>query len=216
MIIGMLGFAGSGKGTVGDILVRDYGFKADSFAAPLKDAVSAMFGWDRNLLEGATEESRNWRNQVDPWWEKRVPGMTPRYALQLMGTEAGRNVFDPDIWLYSLERRMLSGNDYVITDVRFPNEMKFLRSIGGKIVRVRRGEDPVWFNYAADYNFQEFPKDAKDYMFHNPQVMPDYPNIHYSEWAWIGHQMDLTINNDHSLQELQTEIFNMVDYYTKL
>jgi hypothetical protein len=201
MIIGLLGFAGSGKGTVGNILSNEFGFFPDSFAAPVKDAVAAIFGWNRELLEGDSPESRLWRETLDPWWEKRVEGMTPRYALQLMGTEAGRNIFDPDIWLYSLERRMLQGNNYVITDVRFPNEMKFLRDLGGKIVRVKRGPEPEWFNYAAEWNLSK-PK--------NPQVMDKFPDIHYSEWAWIGHPVDYTIENEGSFEDLRKEVYNYV------
>lgn len=220
MIIGMLGFAGSGKGTVGDILESDFGFKKDSFAAPVKDAVAAIFGWDRALLEGDTDESRKFRETIDPWWEKRVPGMTPRYALQLMGTECGRNQLDDDIWLHSLERRMLPGNNYVITDVRFPNEMKFLRSIGGKIVRVKRGEEPKWYEEAAYTNFSEA---AYTNFSTGSQKMLNFPEIHYSEFAWIGHPVDYTITNDGSFADLQASVFALVnllqhpvDYYPKV
>jgi hypothetical protein len=210
----VLGFIGSGKGTCGDILESDFSFKKDAFANPLKDAVAAIFGWDRDLLEGDTAESRIWRETIDPWWEKRVPGMTPRYALQLMGTEAGRNIFDSDIWLYSMERRMFSGNNYVITDVRFPNEMSFIRSLGGKIVRVKRGPEPLWYDYAAEWNFKISKiKDANDYMFHNPQIMDKYPGIHYSEFAWVGHSMDYVIENEGTIEELKLKVFEMVDNY---
>jgi ABC-type oligopeptide transport system ATPase subunit len=58
MIIGIVGFAGSGKGTVGDILVNDHDFTKLSFADAVKDATSAIFGWPRHLLEGDTNESR--------------------------------------------------------------------------------------------------------------------------------------------------------------
>ena len=64
MIIGLVGFIGSGKGTVGDLLSQE-GFIPDSFARPLKDACSSIFGWPRELLEGNTEFSRTWREQPD-------------------------------------------------------------------------------------------------------------------------------------------------------
>ena len=63
MIIGVCGLIGGGKGTVGDILVEQYDFKKLSFADKLKDAVAEMFDWDRALLEGITDESRNWREK---------------------------------------------------------------------------------------------------------------------------------------------------------
>ena len=59
MIIGICGLIGSGKGTVADILEQEHGFIKVSFADSLKDAVAAVFGWPRSLLEGDTEESRS-------------------------------------------------------------------------------------------------------------------------------------------------------------
>ena len=72
MIVGLLGYIGSGKGTVSSVLVNEYGFRQDSFASTLKDACSAIFGWERHMLEGDTKESREWREQVDPWWEEKL------------------------------------------------------------------------------------------------------------------------------------------------
>ena len=66
-IIGVVGFMNSGKGTVGDIL-NEYGYVSESFARPLKDAVSNIFGWPRSLLEGDTGFSRKWREEKDIWW----------------------------------------------------------------------------------------------------------------------------------------------------
>ena len=83
MIIGLVGFIGSGKDTAADYLVNFHGFRRDSFAATLKDAVADIFGWDRTLIEGRTTESREWRECQDDWWSKRL-GMpiTPRWILQ--------------------------------------------------------------------------------------------------------------------------------------
>ncbi len=144
MLIGVVGFIGSGKGTVGDLLEQK-GFVKDSFAKPLKDACAAMFGWPRDLLEGDTEASRQWREQPDEFWsEKMGKKFSPRLALQLLGTEAGRNVFHKDIWVNSLLKRAGDSN-VVITDVRFKNELKFIHKNNGIIVRVKRGPEPDWY-----------------------------------------------------------------------
>ena len=67
MIVGLVGLIGSGKGTVGDMLIEQ-GFVQASFAEPLKDATASIFNWDRELLAGVTDDSRAWREKVDPWW----------------------------------------------------------------------------------------------------------------------------------------------------
>ena len=84
MLVGFVGQIGAGKDTAADFLVNTHGFRRDSFASSLKDAVSMIFGWDRTLIEGRTKESREWRDQVDPWWSSRLkmPGLTPRFILQ--------------------------------------------------------------------------------------------------------------------------------------
>ena len=65
MIIGICGFIGSGKDTIADYLVNLHGFRRESFANSLKDAVAQIFGWDRIMLEGRTKQSREWREQRD-------------------------------------------------------------------------------------------------------------------------------------------------------
>lgn len=125
MIIGITGFIGSGKDTAADYLCTFHGFKRVSFAGTLKDAVAAVFGWDRDLLEGSTKMSREWREQVDEWWANRldIPHLTPRWVLQQWGTEVCRNGFHNDIWVASVENKLrMTQDNIVITDCRFANE----------------------------------------------------------------------------------------------
>jgi hypothetical protein len=202
MIIGLVGFIGSGKGTVADILVNDYGFKKESFANPLKDAVSAIFGWDRALLEGDTAESRAFREKVDEFWSSRLgKTVTPRWALQQMGTEAGRNVFGEAVWVTALEKRIQSVDNVVIADVRYPNEIEAITSIGGHVLRVKRGVDPVWYETA----FQACTQNKSTLMEHH------YPGVHSSEWAWIGYDYSLQqIMNNGTLDDLKSEVKDML------
>jgi len=155
MIIGICGFIGSGKDTVADYLVNFHEFRRESFASTLKDAVAAVFGWDRTMLEGRTKEAREWREQVDPWWAERlaIPTLTPRWVLQYWGTEVCRRSFHDDIWIASLENKLRNSKDnVVISDCRFPNEIKSIKDSGGKIVLVKRGELPAWYNLAVSAN----------------------------------------------------------------
>lgn len=198
MLIGVVGFIGSGKGTVGDIL-SDYGFIGDSFARPLKDAVAIMFGWPRELLEGDTELSRRWREEPDAFWSESFGrSFSPRDALQLMGTEAGRQVFHQDVWVISLLNRA-RGKDVVITDVRFQNEIKYIQENGGIVIRVRRGDDPVWYEEMSLLNTES---SRLEYM--------SKFNIHRSEWDWVGCDFDYSIDNDGNISDLRKKIENVL------
>jgi len=80
MLVGVVGLIGSGKDTVAERLAQEHNFKKDSFAKSLKDAVSSMFNWDREMLEGKTEESRAWREKPDTFWSKKFnKDVTPRW-----------------------------------------------------------------------------------------------------------------------------------------
>jgi len=195
-IIGIVGLIGSGKDTIADYLVNFHGYRRDSFANTLKDAVSTIFGWDRDLVEGRTTTARQWREQVDEWWAQRlnIPNLTPRYVLQQWGTEVVRKGFHDDTWIASLENKLRnSKDDSVITDCRFPNEVKMIKGLGGKVLRVKRGEDPVWYDTAITANNGD--KQALDLMHNNYKV-------HISEWAWAGTDFDYTVLNNGSIDEL--------------
>lgn len=196
MIVGICGFINSGKGTVGDILQKR-GFKKSSFADPLKDAVSVMFDWDRNMLEGITEESRAWREQPDEFWSNKFNRpFTPREALQLMGTEAGRNIFHPDVWVWSLMRRERNTQYVMIPDVRFKNEIKIIRENNGIIIRVKRGDDPDWYPVAIEAN-----KGNTEAL-----LAMNKSSVHISEWDWIGTDFDYVIENNGSIKDLENSV----------
>lgn len=209
MIIGFIGFIGSGKDTAADYLVNFHGFRRDSFAATLKDSVSCVFGWDRTLLEGRTKESREWREQVDDWWSARL-GMriTPRYILQHWGTDVCRNGFHTDIWLASLENKIRKTKDnVVITDVRFPNEILAIKNAGGKVFRIKRGPDPDWYEYALAYN--QGPANMRWAL---SKMNLDKQGVHTSESSWVGNpNIDIEIDNDGSIDDLYQQLKNQVE-----
>jgi hypothetical protein len=199
MIVGVCGFIGSGKDTVADYLVNFHEFRRESFANTLKDAVSAVFGWDRTMLEGRTKEAREWREQVDKWWAERLamPTLTPRWVLQYWGTEVCRRAFHDDIWVASLENKIRQSKDnVVISDCRFPNEVNAIRKNGGKIVWVKRGKLPSWYETALS---------ANDGMMNAINAMQT-KNIHASEWAWVGTKFDVELVNDGTIQDLYDQI----------
>lgn len=196
MIIGIVGFIGSGKGSVGDILVGK-GYSKDSFAKSLKAAVSIIFGWSLELLEGDTKESREWRDMVDPHWS-RIMGrdITPRMILQEFGTDVCHSFISPLVWVESLFKRV--AGDTVITDARFSHEIKAIRERGGKLVRVMRETDPWWVSI-----LENLTGDDRTYF------MGQF-DIHRSEWDWVGESFDYTIQNDGTLEELKDRVNEML------
>ena len=198
MIIGICGLIGSGKGTVADILVDYHDFKKISFADKVKDGASAIFGWDRALLEGDTDRSRLWREKQDDFWTNET-GMevTPRLVLQLLGTDCMRNGFYDGIWVSLVKKHMIENPhyNYVIPDVRFPNEMKMIRELGGEVWQVRRGEQPEWFSSAILDNTT------------GSSHMDNY-DIHPSEWKWVNtnDQFSHIFYNDSTLDVLYSQV----------
>jgi hypothetical protein len=190
MIIGICGFQSSGKDTIADLLINNYGFKKLSFAGALKDIVSIMFGWPRNKLEGLTKEDREWREQIDPWWSKtlKMPKLSPRYVLQYFGTDLFRNHWHPDIWVKVVENQLHEFDNIVITDCRFENEINLIIRYGGKIINVYRNL-PTWFkSYQSGINVE------------------DVKYLHRSEIDWIRCYHDYEINNDGTIEELHEKV----------
>jgi len=195
-IVGIVGLIDSGKDTAGQVLIDHFGFRKDSYAASLKDACASIFAWDRDMVEGATEASRLWRERVDTFWEKElnIPNFTPRFALQFLGTEVFRNNFHEDTWLLSAKARLMkTSTPTVFTDCRFPNEINMIKEMGGTLIRIKRGPDPHWFNFARDLDDRL-----------------DRYNIHESETSWVSclDQVDYEILNDSSIDTFKETVYS--------
>ena len=209
MIIGICGLIGAGKDTMADYLVNIHQFRRESFANTLKDAVSAVFGWDRELLEGRTRHSREWREQVDSWWADRLgmPDLTPRWVLQYWGTEVVRRSFQDDTWIASLENKLRkTTDDVVISDCRFPNEIAAIKRAGGLVVRVHRGPDPDWYGFAEMIN--RGPEKNMEWSWAKTQL--EKYSIHASETAWIGTAFDAVVDNNSTMDHLYAQITDLV------
>jgi hypothetical protein len=123
MLIGIHGPLDGGKDTVATKLqLLRPEFTRYAFAKPLKEALKLMFGFTDAQLE-----DRRLKEQVDPFW-----GFSPRRAMQLLGTEYGRNMLREDIWIKRAEFEVANnaerGLSTIITDVRFENEAEWIRS----------------------------------------------------------------------------------------
>lgn len=206
ILIGVVGLAGSGKDTVADMLLSR-GFVKDSFAKTLKDTTSVLFGWDRTLLDGTTRESREWREIPDPYWAKETdnPNFTPRLALQLLGTEAIRETFAQDFWVSTVIKRWIDNNkpNTIITDCRFPNEINAIRRNGGMIIHVHRGPYPEWYDLVSKIN-RKSHTDLDSVRFQSLLLNKELP--HASEYAWAGHDFDLILDNNGTMDDLSHQV----------
>ena len=167
MIIGISGFKGSGKDTLADWLVKEYGFVKIGLADPLKRFCAEAFDFSDEALWGPSElreipDERYPTGKTDEETGKSIY-LTPRRALQQLGTEWGRNCYE-NVWIDKAirdARRVtdigmgyhqtiglrsvgrLQRRSVVIPDVRFINEMRALKKAGAAVVRVKRGEPTV-------------------------------------------------------------------------
>ena len=185
MIIGLCGTQGSGKDTVANILISEYGFVKLTFASTLKDVVAILFSWPRDLLEGLTEESRLWRETVDDFWSEKlsISGFTPRKALQMIGTDLFRIHFNNDIWINIVENNigvMLKNNpntNIVISDCRFANEFTLIKQFpDSHIITILRENNST--NKIA----------------------------HSSETEWVNYNFDAILQNDNSIDDLKSNL----------
>lgn len=208
MIIGISGLAGSGKDAVADVLVKKHNFVRVSLADPLKRICAEVFDWDEERLWGPSEK----RNEPDERYyrhtitlrtrqvleEPEVPPehipqyLTPRYALQQLGTEWGRNCYD-NVWVeYAVRvaKKLMTGYGYeysvseglrhslsqnssparavAIPDVRFRNEVEGLKKAGAKLVRVKRPgfEKPRW-DHASETEQMQISDSEFDHIIEN-------------------------------------------------
>lgn len=138
-VISLSGPRSSGKDTIAKHLINHYGFTKMAFADPVKDCLSIIFGWNRQMLEGTTAENRTIRETIDPYWSEKLGfNISPRIAMMSYGTDVMRNWIN-DIWVLSLENQMNAfPGDIVVTDTRFLNELEMLQKNGAIMTKIER------------------------------------------------------------------------------
>ena len=156
-LIGISGKMGSGKDTLSIVMnyiaddnapdsigrwtqdVDDFAYKNKKYSEKLKYMVCFLIGCNRSDLEDREFKEK----ELGEEWD----GLTPRKLLQLLGTEAGRQIIHPNIWVNALfadyednKSDWLSGinSNWIITDVRFPNEAQAIKDRGGILIRINR------------------------------------------------------------------------------
>jgi len=222
MIIVLAGAAGSGKDTIGDLLVASHGFVKDAFASPLKAMVRMAFpAFDDNDIYGpssrretqypqypftgiclgcgtACHDAKAFVGGLDvAWWKNPEKNryhcenceidypefISPRIALQTLGTEWGRRLFPP-IWVDAAFARIRRETeeygrstfnpgvelDYIITDCRFKNEIEGSKKNGGIVVRLTRNKNNNTSAHASEAELRSLPDSMFDYIFDNEKM----------------------------------------------
>lgn len=185
-IIGITGFAGHGKSTVANIIMNEYPnqWVTISSGSALKDVVSVLFDWPRNMLEGDTLESREFRETKDIYWSNKLnQDWTPRKALQWLGTDIIRNQLSYNFWIDITLKKiesLPSNINVLIPDVRFRNEIDAIRKANGAILRVCLGPLPSWF-----YDWEKINNGTQIDKEIEKSIIPQ--GLHSSEYEWIGY-----------------------------
>lgn len=176
-VIALCGAARSGKDTAGHHLKNFHGYGLLKFAGPLKAGLCAMFGWPAEMLENG------------PWREQVLPniGKSPRQLMQTLGTDWGRELVHPDLWMTLArqridEARAMGLPGVVFTDTRFANEAQLVKDAGGLVIKVVRGTAaPV--------------------------------ASHVSESSMPAHLVDVIVQNDDTLESLYAAVQSIVTSY---
>lgn len=137
--VGITGRKRAGKDTAADVF-DSKGFEIISFAAPIKLMLRSLLQY-----QGVDDDTIHRMLEGDL---KEVPtsyfgGRTPRYAMQKLGTEWGREMMADGLWVDAAINRAHGFDKVAISDVRFPNEVEAIHDAGGMVFRINRPDRPV-------------------------------------------------------------------------
>lgn len=166
-VIGLSGYAQSGKDTIGNVLVNEAGYIRASFADYIREALYA--------LNPQANDGERIQHLVDNHgWEKtKVQNPEVRSLLQRLGSEVGRNMLGENIWVDLTFKNMPDGSKVVVTDCRFPNEADTIKRLGGQMWRVRRPGYGAVNNHPSETALDTWPFDRT---FENTGTMADLQN----------------------------------------
>jgi hypothetical protein len=177
-VIAFTGLAGSGKSTAAAHLCDVHGFERVRFAGPLKSMMAAL---------GLTETEIDGDRKEMPC--ALLGGKTPRLAMQTIGTEWGRDIIDPDLWIRAWQAavdHLPAAVPVVVDDCRFPNEASAVRAAGGTLVRiVRVGAGAGAAGHSSEG--QELPFDLEITNNGSPDDLQRRLDVAVRDLSWLGH-----------------------------
>lgn len=210
-------------------------WEVKKFADKLKDIVCMLIGCTRAQLEDRDfkekelgEEWWLWRENITgklfPYYGHEINDyilikLTPRLLLQILGTDCGRDIIHPNIWVNSLMSEYHEKYDvaeefeggrvsiypedsnWIITDTRFPNELKAIKDKGGISIKVVRYPD-IKIQKSGNENDYELVKFDINNPIHVKHWEGECKSQHSSETALDNAEFDYVIDNNSSIEEL--------------
>lgn len=178
LLIGLTGYAGSGKDTVRQILEGRAGFTGIAFADPVREMLGV-------LLDNC-QVHRSWMVDRDKK-EQPMPKIDASYRkmAQTLGTDWGCNMVDPDLWVKVAAARIdildkTARAGIVVSDVRYPNEAAMIKERGGHIWHILRpGVQPVR-EHSSEQHIRTIPY---DYVIDNQSSIQNL--IHATKMALV-------------------------------
>ena len=163
MLIGLSGYARSGKDTVAELLCLNYGYKRVSFADPMRQALYVLSPKLDNIVRLS--------EYVDDYgWDVAKQNQEVRRLLQVFGTEVGRKMFGLDFWIDIALKDLSGDTQVVISDVRFPNEADAIAKLGGSMWRINRKNHSAVNGHASEHAMDNY---MFNHVIYNDETLDD-------------------------------------------
>lgn len=176
-LIGLTGHKGSGKDTAAAALMP-LGYTNLKFATPLKEMTRALF---RSLGIPLEQIDRMVEGDMKECRSVRLPGHTPRYVMQTLGTEWGRDCMGEDFWVnVARARAAYHPGRRLFSDVRFRNEAQMIRDLGGVIIKIERPGLDIDLSHPSE---QEIALIEPDVVFDNETRTPEQFQVLIRDWV---------------------------------
>jgi hypothetical protein len=149
MIIGLSGYAQSGKDSTAELLCLNYGYTRLAFADPMRQALMII----NPKLDSITHVS----DFVEDYgWDIAKKNPEVRRLLQVLGTDFGRKMLGDDVWIKIALSGIKSEDRVVISDVRFPNEGDAIKKLGGSLWRINRRNHSAVNDHASEHAMDNY------------------------------------------------------------
>lgn len=177
-LIGLSGYARSGKDEAAKVLMEEFGFQRIAFADKLRDflyALNPVVSNGEQVLNDFDKKYVRLRDVIDrETWDGYKKGKYSgeiRNLLQRLGTEAGRNTLWDSIWIDAALHNLDPEGSYVITDARFPNEAAAIQERGGRLWRITRSGVGPANQHPSETSLDDY---KFDYTIWNNSTLEDY------------------------------------------